>query len=314
MIFLQLVLLVWPSVHAVLQQPPPVPLLSRGRRGQQQRQPFMPPEDDDFEAAALQPLPPVPPLPDVVDASVPELPSSISPPLVSFSQEHVSSYRRGGQVPQVGGAVSSSSEDTTPHESLTREDLLAARAGAVAAPPPAAQSSAVHSPLPAKKLVALGASAAEGAATRTATRTATRAAAREATNEMTRAATSEQLRVAAAGAAGAVAQAPAPAPGGGVMAAVPAARAKPKGWDQCLQFARFVRTKGASGVELVRVWKSTCEPAVRSGRASERYRLMCNSLGGAVEPFSHQADYNVEELCDAVLSVFHDITAADTDF
>eukprot|EP00929_Paragymnodinium_shiwhaense_P086461 TRINITY_DN4697_c0_g1_i2.p1 TRINITY_DN4697_c0_g1~~TRINITY_DN4697_c0_g1_i2.p1 ORF type:complete len:497 (+),score=221.85 TRINITY_DN4697_c0_g1_i2:82-1572(+) len=102
--------------------------------------------------------------------------------------------------------------------------------------------------------------------------------------------------------------APAPAPGAAGIAQVP----RPKGWDQCLNFARFVRSKQVTGIELVRVWKSSCEPAVRSGRATERYRLMCNSLGGAVEPFSQQVDYNVEQLCDAVLAVFHDLTAADT--
>merc|ERR1719298_321738 len=97
--------------------------------------------------------------------------------------------------------------------------------------------------------------------------------------------------------------APARSPAAGAAAAVVSVP-RPKGWDQCLNFARYVRSKQVAGIELVRVWKSSCEPAVRSGRATERYRLMCNSLGGAVEPFSHQADYNVEELCDAVLSVF----------
>eukprot|EP00418_Pyrodinium_bahamense_P018728 CAMPEP_0179111578 /NCGR_PEP_ID=MMETSP0796-20121207/52119_1 /TAXON_ID=73915 /ORGANISM="Pyrodinium bahamense, Strain pbaha01" /LENGTH=210 /DNA_ID=CAMNT_0020809727 /DNA_START=86 /DNA_END=718 /DNA_ORIENTATION=- len=86
---------------------------------------------------------------------------------------------------------------------------------------------------------------------------------------------------------------------------------RPKGWDQCLHFARYVKAQQVTGAELVRVWKGTCEPAVRSGRATERYRLMCNSLGGAVEPFAAQIDYSVEQLCDSVLALFHDITAAD---
>merc|ERR1719253_1704937 len=86
---------------------------------------------------------------------------------------------------------------------------------------------------------------------------------------------------------------------------------RPKGWDQCLKFARYVKAQDVTGIELVRVWKSTCEPAVRSGRATERYRLMCNSMGGAVAPFASQIDYNVEMLCDAVLAVFHDVTATD---
>lgn len=87
--------------------------------------------------------------------------------------------------------------------------------------------------------------------------------------------------------------------------------ARPKGWDQCLKFARFVKGQDVTGVELVRVWKSTCEPAVQSGRATERYKLMCNSLSGVVEPYSSQLDYDVEQLCDSVLAVFHDVTAVD---
>merc|ERR1719420_2269917 len=86
---------------------------------------------------------------------------------------------------------------------------------------------------------------------------------------------------------------------------------RPKGWDQCLKFARFVKSQDVTGVELVRVWKSTCEPAVQSGRATQRYKLMCNSLSGVVEPYAAQIDYDVEMLCDAVLAVFHDVTATD---
>lgn len=87
--------------------------------------------------------------------------------------------------------------------------------------------------------------------------------------------------------------------------------ARPKGWDQCLNFARFVKSREVNGPEFVKVWQATCEPAVRSGRATERYRIMCNSLGGVVTPFASQVDFNIEELCDAVLAVFHDLTAAD---
>merc|ERR1719152_580221 len=95
------------------------------------------------------------------------------------------------------------------------------------------------------------------------------------------------------------------------MAVQPTGVTRPKGWDQCLKFARYIKSQDVTGVELVRVWKSTCEPAVQSGSATERYRLMCNSLGGAVEPYAAQLDYNVENLCDSVLAVFHDVTAVD---
>jgi len=91
----------------------------------------------------------------------------------------------------------------------------------------------------------------------------------------------------------------------------PSGVTRPKGWDQCLKFSRYIKSQDVTGVELVRVWKSTCEPAVQSGSATERYRLMCNSLGGAVEPYASQLDYNVENLCDSVLAVFHDVTAVD---
>mmetsp|Transcript_15919 Transcript_15919/g.34458 ORF Transcript_15919/g.34458 Transcript_15919/m.34458 type:complete len:149 (+) Transcript_15919:138-584(+) len=86
---------------------------------------------------------------------------------------------------------------------------------------------------------------------------------------------------------------------------------KPKGWDQCLHFARYVKEKEVSGIEMIKTWQATCQPAVRSGRATERYRLMCNSMAGAVEPFASQVDYNIEQLCDTVLALFHDLTAAD---
>merc|ERR1719213_977997 len=97
-----------------------------------------------------------------------------------------------------------------------------------------------------------------------------------------------------------------------VMARQPTGITRPKGWDQCLKFARMVKSQDVTGVEMVRVWKSTCEPAVQSGHATERYRLMCNSLGGAVQPYAAQLDYDVENLCDSVLAVFHDVTAVDS--
>merc|ERR550514_2706426 len=73
----------------------------------------------------------------------------------------------------------------------------------------------------------------------------------------------------------------------------PSGVTRPKGWDQCLKFSRYIKSQDVTGVELVRVWKATCEPAVQAGTATERYRLMCNALGGAVEPYSAQLDYNV---------------------
>jgi hypothetical protein len=91
----------------------------------------------------------------------------------------------------------------------------------------------------------------------------------------------------------------------------PAGITRPKGWDQCLKFSRFTKAQGVTGMELIKTWKATCEPAVSSGVATERYKVMCNALGGTVEPFAAQQDYDVEKLCDAVLAVFHDVTAVD---
>lgn len=84
---------------------------------------------------------------------------------------------------------------------------------------------------------------------------------------------------------------------------------KPKGWDQCVKFARDTKQKGVNGQELVNVWATTCTPAVEAGLATERYKLMCNSLKGAVTPFAAQRDYDVFKLCDSVLTVFHDVLA-----
>jgi hypothetical protein len=93
--------------------------------------------------------------------------------------------------------------------------------------------------------------------------------------------------------------------------AAPQGITRPKGWDQCLKFSRFTKAQGVTGMELIKTWKATCEPAVSSGVATERYKVMCNALGGTVEPFAAQQDYDVEKLCDAVLAVFHDVTAVD---
>lgn len=85
--------------------------------------------------------------------------------------------------------------------------------------------------------------------------------------------------------------------------------AKPKGYDQCMHFARYIKAQQVTGVEFVRMWTSSCEPAVISGRATEQYRTMCSSLEGAVQPYASQGDYDETKLCDSVLTVFHDSTA-----
>jgi hypothetical protein len=89
---------------------------------------------------------------------------------------------------------------------------------------------------------------------------------------------------------------------------------RPKGWESCLKFARYTKEEGYKGVALVRVWKSTCEPGMLAGSATERYRLMCVSLGYAVEKYATKPDWTVEDICDSVLSTFHDTVAVDTPF
>mmetsp|Transcript_22963 Transcript_22963/g.51964 ORF Transcript_22963/g.51964 Transcript_22963/m.51964 type:complete len:104 (+) Transcript_22963:692-1003(+) len=59
--------------------------------------------------------------------------------------------------------------------------------------------------------------------------------------------------------------------------------------------------------------RATCESALKSGHATERYRLMCTSLQGVLQPFAAQSDYSIDQLCDSVLAVFHDVTAVDVE-
>lgn len=89
---------------------------------------------------------------------------------------------------------------------------------------------------------------------------------------------------------------------------------RPKGWDMCLKFAKYTKDEGYKGVALVRVWKSTCEPGMLAGSATERFRLMCVSLGQAVEKFAVMDSYKEEDICDSILATFHDIGAVDLPF
>lgn len=89
---------------------------------------------------------------------------------------------------------------------------------------------------------------------------------------------------------------------------------RPKGWDQCLKFAKYTKEEGYKGVALVRVWKSLCEPSMLAGSATERYRLMCVTLGKAVEKYAVMPSWTEEDICDSVLATFHDIVAVDRPF
>jgi len=92
----------------------------------------------------------------------------------------------------------------------------------------------------------------------------------------------------------------------------PSVVSRPKGWDQCLRFVREIKARGVMGLELVKVFKGTCMPAVIKNQATERFKLMCNSIGGALEPFTAQIDYKPPDVCNAVLIIFHDVNAVDS--
>ena len=74
-----------------------------------------------------------------------------------------------------------------------------------------------------------------------------------------------------------------------------------------MNYARKMKAKMITGQEMIRAWAITCDPVLHVGAGSERYKIMCNSLKGAVEPFSKQTDFNVFELCNHVLTIFHDV-------
>lgn len=75
---------------------------------------------------------------------------------------------------------------------------------------------------------------------------------------------------------------------------------------QCLAFANHMKTQGIKGVELVRVWKGTCDPAVMAGAGGQQYSMMCSSLGSAVGQFAGQVNWDANQVCMAVLQVFHE--------
>mmetsp|Transcript_20968 Transcript_20968/g.60559 ORF Transcript_20968/g.60559 Transcript_20968/m.60559 type:complete len:297 (+) Transcript_20968:43-933(+) len=73
---------------------------------------------------------------------------------------------------------------------------------------------------------------------------------------------------------------------------------------QCMKFALWAKAQDLQGPELVRVWKSTCEPAVMAGAATERYKIMCEALGGAVAEFGKSKDWVPQVACMEVIQVF----------
>mmetsp|Transcript_16383 Transcript_16383/g.24827 ORF Transcript_16383/g.24827 Transcript_16383/m.24827 type:complete len:272 (+) Transcript_16383:76-891(+) len=76
--------------------------------------------------------------------------------------------------------------------------------------------------------------------------------------------------------------------------------------EQCLEFSTWAKSQNLQGAELVALWKSTCEPAVRAGRATAKYATMCSALGSAVETFSDSPDWTPEVACEKLLTVFRE--------
>jgi len=80
---------------------------------------------------------------------------------------------------------------------------------------------------------------------------------------------------------------------------------------QCMSFASFLGTQDIQGTELLRVVKSTCQPAVMEGTATPDYQMMCDALGGAVEKFVVSPTWSPDELCDAMIQVFNEAKIGD---
>jgi hypothetical protein len=73
----------------------------------------------------------------------------------------------------------------------------------------------------------------------------------------------------------------------------------------CLNFAQWVKGQNVQGPAFVHIWKSTCQPAISAGSATETYEAMCAALGGAVQKFADQ-DWQPNDVCESILQVFHE--------
>lgn len=80
---------------------------------------------------------------------------------------------------------------------------------------------------------------------------------------------------------------------------------------QCMSFGSFLAGQDIQGTELLRVVKSTCQPAVMDGSATPAYSTMCSALGGAVEKFVVSPTWSPDELCEAMIKVFNEAKIGD---
>jgi len=75
--------------------------------------------------------------------------------------------------------------------------------------------------------------------------------------------------------------------------------------QQCLTFAGWVKKQGVYGRDLVAVFKSTCEPAVRSGTASAKYAQMCDMIGGDMQEFADNPHWTPSWACRKLLRIWN---------
>mmetsp|Transcript_37686 Transcript_37686/g.82766 ORF Transcript_37686/g.82766 Transcript_37686/m.82766 type:complete len:256 (+) Transcript_37686:30-797(+) len=73
---------------------------------------------------------------------------------------------------------------------------------------------------------------------------------------------------------------------------------------QCLSFAKWVKEQHLKGKELVKVWRSTCIPALVGGSPDARFATMCDALGGAASSIAEHEDWSPEVACQSVLRTF----------
>lgn len=74
--------------------------------------------------------------------------------------------------------------------------------------------------------------------------------------------------------------------------------------EQCLTFAGWAKKQGIYGRDLVALFKSTCEPAVRTGTAPAKYAMMCDMLGGDVQEFADNPEWTPSWACRKLLKIW----------
>lgn len=74
---------------------------------------------------------------------------------------------------------------------------------------------------------------------------------------------------------------------------------------QCIGYAMWLKSQNATGSVLIGLWKKTCMQGSGVG-APEQYRIMCDSLVGAVSEFADDPNWTPHTACEDVLRVFRE--------